>query len=331
MSHSNTVTSKRTTPGKIRGLRQCENDQGIFTILALDQRGSLKEAINKADPESVPYETIVDLKREFVGTLLPHASAILLDPVFGVPHTTYSGALPGNKGVLVSWEETGYTVKEQARGTAGLEGWSVEKIKRVGASAVKVLLYYHPEASNAREQEAMVAKVGEECAKHDIAFFLEPMSYTIDKNRPKESKEFRRGEVVIETCRRLGPLGVDILKIELPGDPKHDDEAQLLKYSQGVSEVSPLPWVLLSAGQDYADFKRQVEITCRGGASGFLAGRAIWKEAVKLTGAERTKFLRETSTARLKELTEIANKTATPWTKRTSLPAEVPLSWYKSY
>src|SRR5690606_11666550 len=151
-------------------------------------------------------------------------------------------------GLVVAVEETGYTGEPTARKSQVLPGWSVEKIARMRAAAVKLLVYYHPEAPNAAEQEALVREVGEACARHDIPFFLEPLSYALGGSPGKLTAAEKRA-VVVETARRLTPLGVDVLKAEFPGDSKAEpDEAVWAEACRELSAASQVPWVLLSAG-----------------------------------------------------------------------------------
>ena len=145
----------------------------------------------------------------------------------------------------------------------------------MGAVGVKVLLFYHPDAPVAAQQEAFVRRVAEDCRRHDIAFLLEPMSYPIRPGVQKESAEFAREKpaVVIESARRLGGLGVDLLKAEFPADPRFEtDEGQLRARCRELNAASPVPWVLLSAGETFDVFQRLTAIACQEGASG-LHGR----------------------------------------------------------
>jgi len=123
--------------GKIRGLQQISTEDGIFIICAMDHRGSLQTMIEKEQLEEVEYQEIVERKLELCSALAPHASAVLLDPDYGAAQCIAGGVLPGHTGLLVSIEATGYQSDPQGRVTTLLDGWSVEKIKRMGGSAVK--------------------------------------------------------------------------------------------------------------------------------------------------------------------------------------------------
>jgi len=315
------------TPGRWRGLKTSSNDDHTFTILAFDQRGTYTKML----PEGASYETAVEIKREVIFSLSRHVSAVLLDPIYGLPA---ANDLPGYTGLLMALEKSGYTGDSTYRRVELIENWSVEKIKLMGASAVKLLVYYHPQAGAlAEEIESFVANVLRECRRYDIPLFVEPVSYSLDSSLRKESAEFARTrpEVVRETALRLSKLKPDILKLEFPVDADHDHDPNSWQIAcEAVSAVCEVPWVLLSAGVDFDTFEQQTKIACRAGASGFLAGRAIWKEAVTMTTQERARFLAETAVDRIRRLENLVCNLARPWTDFYS-PFTGEEDWYTNY
>jgi tagatose 1,6-diphosphate aldolase len=199
------MTGDTIFPGKLRGIQQLANAQGVITVTALDHRGSLKQSLQRAMPDrKIGYAEVVAEKLRMVRVFAPHSSAILLDPVYGAAQAIAGQVLPGNVGLIVALEESGYEGGDEARVTPITEGWSVGKIKRLGAAAVKLLLYYHPQAPSARQQEELVVQVAEECRRYDIAFLLEPMSYPIEPGQKKESAEFARQKPDIVLDPRWG-------------------------------------------------------------------------------------------------------------------------------
>ena len=315
------------TPGRWRGLATTSSEDRIFTILAFDQRGSYEKML----PKGTDFDTAVGIKVETVNALAPAASAFLLDPQYGLLPML---ATPRNAGILLALEESGYTGDSTYRKVGFYEGWSVAKIKASGASAVKLLVYYHPESGAlAEEIEGVVSDVVSQCRQHDIPLFLEPVSYSLDAAVSKSSAEFadKRPAVVKETARRLGALKPDVLKLEFPTDADFNADANAGRAAcDAISEICDVPWVLLSAGVDFDVFAWQVEAACKAGASGFLAGRAIWKEGVVLPAEERARFLQGTALSRLRRLSEIAGEHARPWTDfYTPIPASG--EWFKSY
>jgi tagatose-1,6-bisphosphate aldolase len=308
------------SPGKLRGMRQIASPRGVITVTAIDHRGSLEAMLKRARPgQAIGFAEMASEKLRIARALAPLSTAVLLDPLHG-GHILAHGAVPGAVGLIMCLEEFGYEGPAEGRLTATIKDWSVAKIKRMGAVGVKVLLFYHPAAAVAAQQEAFVRRVAEDCRRHDIAFLLEPMSYPIRPGVQKESAEFAREKtaVVIESARRLGGLGVDLLKAEFPADPRFEpDEAQLRARCRELTAASPVPWVLLSAGETFDVFQRLTAIACQEGASGFMVGRAIWQEAMTCADpAGRERFLATTGASRLRILTAIADAYATPWTAR---------------
>jgi len=299
--------------GKRRGLTQCATATGQFVVLALDHRQNLRRELRPDAPDQVAYTEMVDFKMAVVRAVGPGASGLLLDPEIGVGPAIAEGALPGNTGLIVAVEATGYEGSPEARTSRILPGWSVAAAKRIGASAVKLLVYYHPDAATAVTQERLVADVAAACWDQDIALFLEPLSYGLDGG--KLAGEARR-RVVIETARRLMSSGADVLKAEFPYDASVTDRGQWADACAELDAATPLPWVLLSGGVDDATFEAQVAAACDAGASGALAGRSVWAEAATLAEPERTANLVSAGRARLARLAAIIGERGRPWAPR---------------
>ena len=330
---------KSLTIGKIRGLQQIASPDGIFTMCAMDHRGSLRSMIDEENPAEVDYAEMVERKLELCSSLAKYASAVLLDPIFGAAQCLSRGVLPRGTGLLVSIEDSGYSGQKGHRVTELLNNWGVEKIKRMGASAVKILVYYRPDLEPlARQQLDTVKMVAEQCIEYDIPFLVEPKSYPIG-NEIDNSPQFAslKEQLVIETAQDITALPIDVLKAEFPADLHYKkDRAELIELCHQLDTASRVPWVILSAGVDFELFCQQVEIACQAGASGFLGGRAIWQEAMHIDNArERVRYLSTIGVDRLKRLTEIASKYAVPWYKRLRLAAhgftEITEGWYQEY
>ncbi len=314
---------KPITIGKLRGLQQVSSRRGTITALALDHRQNLR----KANPAFTSDQELSCFKLEVTSALAPKATAVLLDPEVSAAQAVAQHAIPDHVGLVVAVESTGYTGDATARQAQIIPGWSVEKAKRMGASAVKLLIYYHPDASTAGEIEDFTSQIAGECKMHDLLLMLEPLSYSLEEGRKLSSDEKRY--VVVETAKRLTPLDVDILKAEFPLDVSDVDEARWLDACGEISLASVTPWILLSAAVGYETFLRQVGIACRAGASGIAVGRAVWKEAVTMNREEREDFLRTTARQRLARLTSLCHALARPYTE--FYTAEAPFDWYQTY
>jgi tagatose 1,6-diphosphate aldolase len=299
--------------GKRRGLTQCATADGRFVVLALDHRQNLRRELRPAAPESVGYDEMVEFKLAVVRALARDASGLLLDPEVGVGPALAAGAVPGSTGLILAVEATGYEGSPGARTSRVLPGWSVAAAKRIGASAVKLLVYYHPDAATAALQERLVADVAAECADQDIPLFLEPLSYGLDGGRL--TGEARR-RVVVETARRLTGSGADVLKAEFPYDASITDRDRWADACAELDAATPLPWVLLSGGVDDVTFEAQVAAACDAGASGALVGRSVWADAATLTEPERTATLISAGRARLARLAAVIEERGRSWAPR---------------
>jgi tagatose-1,6-bisphosphate aldolase len=318
--------------GTVRGLDACASDTGRLSVLALDHRNNLRRMLGPDDPAAVTYEALVEAKRAVVRAIMKTASGILLDPELGAAQAITDGSLPSSAGLIVAVEASGYTGPSTARVSRLLPDWGVLQAKRMGADAIKLLLYYHPDAANASQQEQLLIEVAEACADVDLPLFLETLGYSIDESTPKLTGQARR-DVVMRTARRLTALGGDILKCEFPYDPSVSERDRWLEACQELDEASAIPWVILSAGVDDATFEAQTEVACQAGASGVLVGRSVWGDGVLLPAADRDAWLATEGVARMQRLVDIVEREGRPWRERSPLAsqAEPVEGWYRDY
>lgn len=316
------------TSGRWRGLKTTSlKEQEIFGIVAFDQRGSYRRML----PETTSYQEAVTIKEEVVSAMALNASAVLLDAIYGLGPAM---KMSGQSGLVMSYEKSGYSGDSTYRRMEFDDNWTPETISRMGANAVKLMVYYNPQAEAlADELDEMVRERVAAIHALDLPVFLEPMSYSVDEKVSKDDEAFaaQKREIVIETARRLSQTGADVLKMEFPYDFRYEsDEAAWRDACAEMSDVCAVPWVLLSAGVNFETFEHQTIVACESGASGFLAGRAIWKEAVTMPPAERHDFLYGTATDRLKRLIDIAADKARPWSEFYTHP-ESSERWYDNY
>ncbi|HVC31942.1 MAG TPA: tagatose 1,6-diphosphate aldolase [Chloroflexota bacterium] len=322
--------------GKLAGLRRLADDRGIFCITAMDQRTSLRVLVAPNDPQSVTPHQMTAIKIDLAATLSPHSTAVLLDPQYGAPQTIAAGALDPHVGLIVTLEAD--TPKKVGEGivTQLADGWSVEKLERMGGDAVKLLVRYRPDLTeSATENRAVVERVREQCRRWDIPFVLETVAYALSSESAQDFAK-KKPHLVIETAHALSSL-CDLYKAEFPDNLAFEsDPAVLERHCRELDQASAVPWVILSAGANIGPFAQMVEIACRAGASGFLAGRAIWKDYVAIANpAERRDMLGTKAVHNLGMLTHVACRDALPWTRRPGVqlttPAEFPPDWYQSY
>ncbi len=355
------------TAGKLKGLKMLADREGKFRMLAIDQRGSLQRMLASAsgkDKSEIGYKDLALAKRLVTQYLSPYFSATLMDPQFGVPESLKY--LAKTSGLLVAREKSGTVAagyNNREKKTVLLDGWSVEKIKKTGADAVKLLLYYRPDSTpEIKEyQENIVRQVGEECKKFDMPFVLEPVGYAFKDDEPSTDSAVyakKKPDIVLKITEEFSKeeYGVDILKLEFPVnlkyvkefhngyfDGKERESVYTLKDAEdmcyAITRTSRLPWVILSAGVDITEFVYNVEIASKEGASGFLAGRAVWKEFAKYYPSEEdmVAWLSTSGVTNYWRLYE-ASKKAVPYfeNKQFKSFANIQLAdsgedWYKKY
>ena len=304
-----------------------------MAMCALDHRGSLMKMLSAGQSQDVGYQEMVDFKLDLCRVVAPHATAILLDPIYGAAQAIATGVIPRTTGLLVSLEESGYSGEAEARVTNLLPEWDVKKIRKMGATAAKLLLYYRPDVDVASKQLDTVQKLAADCVAEDMPFVVEPVSYRV-ANKEASPEDFAKvkPKLVVETARQITALPIDVLKAEFPADLEYEkDKARLSDLCHQLNEASQVPWVILSAGVNFELFYQEVELACRAGASGFLAGRALWQEATQIKSREeRLNFLETTVVSRLESLTELANAYGTPWYARLEA-GEVDENWHRRY
>lgn len=325
--------------GKHWGLRRLADAQGLFSMVAVDQRPPIVNLVAKARgiaAAAVGFDDIVAVKGLLAQGLAAHASALLVDPDFGLPAATPH--LRPDRGLVLTLEEHRYDDTPGGRRSRLIPNWSVAQIRRLGADAVKLLAWYRPDAAPEvlAWQKAFVQRVGDDCAAHDIPFVFEllvhpfsaaaaPGSTQALPPAPDYSEDTaKQSRLVIDSVRTFagGRFGVDLFKLESPipmaqlPDPQGPDsaEAQALFDAMG-SACAGVPWVLLSAGGSMRQFEHALVYACRAGASGFLAGRAVWWEALKAypnLAAVRL-ALRESAVPYLERLTEQVHRLGRPF------------------
>jgi tagatose 1,6-diphosphate aldolase len=276
------------TPGKYWHMRRMADDAGRFKMTAVDQRPPIKNPIAKArGTTEAPYADVAGFKRLLIETLQDESTALLLDPHYAYPMGIE--ALSPRKGLIVTLEDSIFRETQGGRLSDEIDHWSVAKIKRLGADAVKVLAWYRPDADPAvcRAQQDFTKRIGEACATHDIPFLFELLVYPLarDAEQTKDYVEMRskHPEHVLASVAEFAKpdYGIDVFKLESPvpaaGIAGAGGDVQALFDEMG--RLAGRPWVMLSAGAGKADFEVVLKHAYAAGASGYLAGRAIWLDA----------------------------------------------------
>jgi tagatose 1,6-diphosphate aldolase len=248
------------------------DERGRFAILALDHRDSLRVEFDRDHPERVPVEQLVRFKLDVVAAFGDRPSAVMLDPELSIEQILTAGHLAPGVGSLCALEAQGYLGDPSVVVNHLLDGWSPQRAKAVGASAAKLLVLYRPDRGAATTaQDDLIRSVVDQCGEVSLPLFVEPVPYEITDVDDRE-------HTVVASAERIAALGPDVIKMPFPSDADH---SQRWEAACGrVSEAIDIPWAVLSWGAPFDVFVRQTEVACANGCSGFMAGRAIWGDAI---------------------------------------------------
>ncbi len=322
----------KLTPGKLAGLKRVSTERGVIAAAAMDQRGSLKKALGKEKGGEVTDAMMEEFKSIVAEVLTPHASAILLDPEWGLPASKRRAK---NAGLLLAYEQTGYDNTRPGRIPDLLNQWSVRRLKEAGADCIKVLIYYTPFDSKEINQEkhAFVERIGDECRANDIPYFLEFVGYD-HASTDEKSVEYakKKPEVVIGSMAEFTKdrYGVDVMKVEVPVTMKFVEGAkafagakaytkkEAMELFNRAAKVATKPFIYLSAGVSNAEFTESLELAGESGVkfNGVLCGRATWKDGIPVYGKQGgAAFRMWLETEGVKNINNVNQrlKAATPW------------------
>ena len=325
------------SPGKRKRLESVSDSRGVIAALAIDQRDALRKLFStelKIEKNAVPREQLDQFKSIVVRALSPHASAVLLEPEYGLPAVAQRAS---SSGLLMAYEVSGYDRNVSGRLPRLLEGWSVRRLVEVGAHCIKVLLYYA--LSDAQEimdrKRAWVERVGWECAGADVPFFLEIVPYQagVEEHTPEFArckpdilmsamKEFSRPRYCIDFLK----VGVPVTMAYVQGSSSSEGRfvhtrRDALDLFRRAAEATSKPFLFLSAGVSNRTFNEALELAAEAGVHfcGVLCGRATWKDGVGVFvrgGAEALEKWLEADGVRNIQAVNASLRHATPWSEK---------------
>jgi tagatose 1,6-diphosphate aldolase len=324
----------KVTPGKRKGMQRVSDSRGVIAAAAMDQRGSLKNAIAKekgVDKKEVTANMLEEFKTAVTRILTPYASAILLDPEYGLPAAL---ARAKNAGLLLAYENSGYDNTRPGRLPDLLDIWSVRRLVAAGADCIKILLYYTPfDSPEVNEiKHAWVERIGGECTAADVPFFLELVGYEEGGDEKGIGFARKKPDVVAQGMAEFSKpqYGVDVLKVEVPvnmayvqgskaskGDFAYTRD-QAKEHFRKAAAAAQRPFIYLSAGVGNDVFLETLELASETGASfsGVLCGRATWKEGIPVYAKQGVKaledWLADQGVKNIKNVNERL-KAAKPW------------------
>ena len=327
----------RLPAGKRKGLESVSDSRGVIAALAIDQRDALRKLFSVElgiEKQAVPRERLEEFKSIVVRALSPHASAVLLEPEYGLRAASQRAS---STGLLMAYEVSGYDPDVPGRIPRLLEGWSVRRLLDAGAHCIKVLLYYA--LSDAPEimdrKRAWVERVGSECAGLDVPFFLEIVPYQAGLDEHSLAFARSKPDILTRAMKEFSQprYGVDVLKVGVPvtmayvqGSSASDGtfvhtRKDALDLFRRAAEATSKPFLFLSAGVSNRAFNEALELASEASVHfcGVLCGRATWKDGVGVfvRGGELAlqKWLETDGVANIRAV-NASLRQATPWSKK---------------
>ncbi|HEV2645074.1 MAG TPA: tagatose 1,6-diphosphate aldolase [Acidobacteriaceae bacterium] len=321
----------KLTPGKLAGMKSVSDSRGVIAAAAMDQRGSLQKSLATARGAEVTGHDLEVFKTLVTDVLCQHASAILLDPEFGLPASKQRHG----KGLLLAYEKTGYDSNTPGRLPDLLDVWSVRRLKEAGADCIKILLYYTPfEKQPINDlKQAWIERIGDECVANDIAFFLEFVGYDAEGGDEKSAAyATKKPSIVAGAMKEFSKprYNVDVLKVEVPivmefvegtkafKGEKAYTRAEALQHFRDAETATNLPFIYLSAGVSNPVFIETLELAGESGTkyNGVLCGRATWKDGIAVYAQKGEQAFRDWLESTGVENIDNVNKglqSASPW------------------
>ena len=325
----------KLSDGKLKRMKALANERGVISAAAMDQRGSLQKSLATArgvDVHEITSAMMSEFKVAVSRILTPYASAILLDPEFGLEA---GRARAANAGLLLAYELSGYDNTRPGRLPDLLPHVSVKRIVDWGADAVKILIYYTPfdDAGVNDIKHAFIERIGAECETYEIPFFLEFVGYD-PKGGDEKGLEYARQkpEIVKKSMEVFSrpEYRVDVLKVEVPVNAEYVEGSSVykgqkaysreeaLKHFRDAAAVATRPFIYLSAGVSNALFTESLAMAGEAGTdySGVLCGRATWKDAIPVYAKLGVKALEEwlqREGVRNIQAVNAATRSAKPW------------------
>ena len=300
-----------TVSRPLNGLSSIANSDGVFSIVAMDQRNTLKKMF-AAVGVTATDDDMMQAKIAVASALSKAGSGILLDPTWGVPAVNQNDILPSSCGLLIAAENPDRGNFNGEPRPTKMPGQDAAWVKSLGGQAVKVLVSMHPgRVRNAGEPDLtsetveLVRSIVADCKAQGIPSVIENLIYPLPNAEPLTDEQ--KENLIVVSAILLNETKPDLLKLEFPITERG---------CKRLADSLTVPWAVLSAGVAFEQFKKAIILSCdAGGASGFIAGRSIWKEAIGMSKVEQDKFLTSTAVARLEELNQTVLGRAVPWNK----------------
>ena len=325
--------------GTIRRLSRMADRSGYLRVAAIDHPENYLALFDR-DLARVSFDEVVESKLELVAAMADHASAVLLDPVWSHGQAILTGAVPPGVGIISAIEQLSYQPEGSPTGwgaeLALRPDWPLSKIAAIGADGVKLVVFHRGDSPASDRQYRIVADLVAECREHELPLIVEPIWYPLPGENPADPMvAAARIREIVASATRFAALGVDVMKMEFPGSTATlEDRAAAADACAELDDSIEVPWVLLSAGVGFEGFIEQLRIAAAAGASGFMAGRAIWGDAVGRRDEAARRAGAKTACERLDVLGEIVAASGRPVRTTLSLAETMDSlgpDWHREY
>ena len=322
--------------GKLRRLQRISDADGFIRVAAIDHPENYV-ALFDEDLGAVSFAEVVESKLELVAAMSASSTAVLLDPVWSFGQGILTRAVPGGVGIISGLEKLAYSPEGFGTETVVRPAWTVPLLARLGADAAKLVVFYRPELADvAATQRALVSDLARQCDEAELPLVVEPLWYPLDGESLDDPEvRARRDEGIVRSASTFAELGADVMKVEFPGrvgDP--EQEAAAADACARLDASIDVPWVLLSSSATFEQFEVQLRIAAGAGACGFMAGRAIWGDAVGRYDAERRAAGARAAVKRLDALHAVLRAAGRGWGRPATVGAAIealPAAWHETY
>lgn len=291
------------TSAERRGYQQICGRNGLMMVVACDQRGGMRQVLADT-PEAragIDEAALGVVKADIVRHLANKASCVLLDAVCAVPDVVDDGVLARDTALLIGLDASGWDTDANGYRISKLvPGITARRVRALGGTGAKLMVYLRPDRPEANGTNISIIRDSiDDFAAEDVLLVVEILTYRLDG---ESAEDYARAfpELIVESARISADLGSKVLKLPFPGTAE---------ACRRISDLG-VPWAVLSAGVDHETFVGQVETAMENGASGVIAGRALWKDCVSLDRDICRTRLEEIASARLREIQGILDRHA---------------------
>ena len=322
--------------GKLRRLQRISDADGFIRVAAIDHPENYV-ALFDDELESVSFAEVVESKIELVAAMSAAATAVLVDPVWSYGQAVLTGSVPSGVGMISGLEQLAYSASGFGTETVVRPAWTVPVLARLGADAAKIVVFYRAELADvSANQHELVADLARQCDAAELPLVVEPLWYPLEgESLDDAAVRAARDEAVVESASVFARFGADVMKVEFPGRVGDATlEAEAADACARLDASLDVPWVLLSSSATFEEFRVQVRIAAAAGACGFMAGRAIWGDAVGRHDPVQRAAGARAAVSRLEELRAVLASSGRGWHRPATIAEAVealPPTWHEAY